>query len=70
MISFFEPSIQAIIEGLEETLHEGGDVADVLFFSFFSSVISLMFIFYTENYHWRRPIKLTIRIFGTTKMGL
>ena len=35
MISFFEPSIQAIIEGLEETLHEGGDVADVLFSSFF-----------------------------------
>jgi len=28
MISFFEPSIQAIIEGLEETLHGGGDVAD------------------------------------------
>jgi hypothetical protein len=34
MISFFEPSIQAIIEGLEETLHGGGDVADVSFFSF------------------------------------
>lgn len=31
MISFFEPSIQAIIEGLQETLHEGGDVADVHF---------------------------------------
>lgn len=28
MISFFEPSIQAIIEGLQETLHEGGDVAN------------------------------------------